>query len=75
MVRTCWAKDVCQVPEQPRRGILSRTVRPAIITSWRSTPSSQFSAFAILFAVPPAIVYFIVQRWITSGLAIGGVKG
>ena len=33
------------------------------------------NAFAILFAVPPAIVYFIVQRWITSGLAIGGVKG
>jgi arabinogalactan oligomer/maltooligosaccharide transport system permease protein len=40
-----------------------------------STPWSQFSAFAILFAVPPAIVYFVAQRYITSGLAVGGVKG
>ena len=40
-----------------------------------STPWSQFSAFAILFAIPPAIVYFFAQRYITSGLAIGGVKG
>jgi arabinogalactan oligomer/maltooligosaccharide transport system permease protein len=40
-----------------------------------STPWSQFSAFAILFAIPPAVVYFIAQRYITSGLAVGGVKG
>lgn len=40
-----------------------------------STPWSQFSAFAILFAIPPAIVYFVAQRYITSGLAVGGVKG
>ena len=40
-----------------------------------STPWSQFSAFAILFAIPPAIVYFFAQRYITSGLAVGGVKG
>lgn len=47
----------------------------AMVGQFSSTPWSLFSAFAILFAVPPAIVYFIVQRWITSGLAIGGVKG
>jgi arabinogalactan oligomer / maltooligosaccharide transport system permease protein len=40
-----------------------------------STPWSLFSAFAILFAIPPAVVYFIAQKYITSGLAIGGVKG
>ncbi len=40
-----------------------------------STPWSQFSAFAILFAIPPAVVYFFAQRYITSGLAVGGVKG
>ena len=39
------------------------------------TPWAQFSAFAILFAIPPAVVYFFVQRWIASGLAIGAVKG
>ena len=40
-----------------------------------STPWSQFSAFAILFAIPPAVVFFFAQRYITSGLAVGGVKG
>ncbi len=40
-----------------------------------STPWSLFSAFAIMFAIPPAIVYLLAQRWITSGLAIGAVKG
>ncbi|HKG56048.1 MAG TPA: ABC transporter permease subunit [Candidatus Limnocylindrales bacterium] len=40
-----------------------------------TTPWSTFSAFAILFALPPAVVYFFAQRYITSGLAIGGVKG
>ena len=40
-----------------------------------STAWSQFSAFAILFAIPPAVVYFFAQRYITSGLAVGGVKG
>lgn len=40
-----------------------------------NTPWSLFSAFAIMFAIPPALVYFIAQRYITSGLAIGAVKG
>jgi arabinogalactan oligomer/maltooligosaccharide transport system permease protein len=40
-----------------------------------STAWSQFSAFAIMFAIPPAIIYFFAQRYITSGLAVGGVKG
>jgi arabinogalactan oligomer/maltooligosaccharide transport system permease protein len=47
----------------------------SMVGNFAQTPWSQFSAFAILFAIPPAIVYFIAQRWITSGLAIGGVKG
>ncbi len=47
----------------------------AMVGQFSSTPWSLFSAFAIMFAIPPAIVYFIVQRWILSGLAIGGVKG
>ncbi len=40
-----------------------------------NTPWSLFSAFAILFAIPPAVVYFFAQRYITSGLAVGAVKG
>jgi arabinogalactan oligomer/maltooligosaccharide transport system permease protein len=47
----------------------------AMVGQFSSTPWSLFSAFAIMFAIPPAIVYFIAQRWITSGLAIGAVKG
>jgi arabinogalactan oligomer/maltooligosaccharide transport system permease protein len=43
--------------------------------NFASTPWSAFSAFAILVAIPPALVYLVAQRWITSGLAIGAVKG
>ena len=47
----------------------------AMVGQFAATPWSQFSAFALLFAIPPAVVYFIIQRWITSGLAVGAVKG
>ena len=40
-----------------------------------STPWSTFAAFAILFALPVMIVYLLLQRWIVSGLTVGGVKG
>jgi arabinogalactan oligomer/maltooligosaccharide transport system permease protein len=39
------------------------------------TPWSHFSAFAILFALPVSVVYLLLQRYIVSGLAVGGVKG
>ncbi|CAN5792306.1 ABC transporter permease subunit [soil metagenome] len=39
------------------------------------TPWATFSAFAILFALPVSVVYLVLQRYIISGLAIGGVKG
>jgi arabinogalactan oligomer / maltooligosaccharide transport system permease protein len=47
----------------------------AMVGQFAATPWPAFSAFAILFALPPALVYFVIQRWITSGLAIGAVKG
>ena len=40
-----------------------------------TTPWSQFAAFAILFALPVSVVYLLLQKYIVSGLAIGGVKG
>ena len=40
-----------------------------------STPWSQFAAFSVLFALPVMIVYLWLQRYIVSGLTIGGVKG
>jgi arabinogalactan oligomer/maltooligosaccharide transport system permease protein len=39
------------------------------------TPWSQFSAFAIMFALPVSVVYLFLQKYIVGGLAIGGVKG
>ena len=39
-----------------------------------STPWSQFAAFSVLFALPVMIVYLWLQRYIVSGLTIGGVR-
>lgn len=39
------------------------------------TPWSQFSAMAILISIPPIIIFFFLQRYLVSGLAVGGVKG
>lgn len=38
------------------------------------TPWSRFSAMALLVAAPVAVVYLALQRYIVSGLTIGGVK-
>lgn len=40
-----------------------------------TTPWAEFSAFAILFALPVSLVYLVLQKYIIGGLAIGGVKG
>ncbi|MFP5341863.1 MAG: sugar ABC transporter permease [Candidatus Limnocylindria bacterium] len=40
-----------------------------------TTPWSEFSAFAIMFALPVAVVYLLLQKYIIGGLAVGGVKG
>jgi arabinogalactan oligomer / maltooligosaccharide transport system permease protein len=40
-----------------------------------STPWSTFAAFAVLFALPVMVVYLLLQKWIVSGLTVGGVKG
>ena len=39
-------------------------------TSW-----SKFSAMAIMVALPVSIIYLYLQKYIVSGLTIGGVKG
>jgi arabinogalactan oligomer / maltooligosaccharide transport system permease protein len=36
---------------------------------------SDFAAMAILITLPIVILFFFLQRWIVSGLAVGAVKG
>jgi len=40
-----------------------------------NTPWSRFSAMAILVALPVAVVYLSLQKYIVGGLTVGGVKG
>ncbi len=40
-----------------------------------STPWSRFAAMCILIALPVVVIYLSIQRYITGGLTIGGVKG
>jgi len=41
----------------------------------RTTNWSQFAAFAVMFAFPVSLVFFLFQRYLVGGLAVGGVKG
>lgn len=40
-----------------------------------STPWSQFAAFSVMVALPVSVVYLFLQKYIISGLTVGGVKG
>jgi arabinogalactan oligomer/maltooligosaccharide transport system permease protein len=40
-----------------------------------NTPWSKFAAFAIIVALPVSLIYLYLQKYIVSGLALGGVKG
>ncbi|TAK13464.1 MAG: ABC transporter permease subunit [Anaerolineae bacterium] len=40
-----------------------------------TTPWSTFFAMALLMSIPPVLLFFALQRYIVSGLTVGGVKG
>jgi arabinogalactan oligomer/maltooligosaccharide transport system permease protein len=39
------------------------------------TPWSEFAAMSVLMSIPPILIFFLMQRYLVSGLAVGGVKG
>ena len=39
------------------------------------TPWSRFAAFASVFALPVAVLYFASQRYVETGLSFGGMEG
>ncbi|GAB4398473.1 MAG: sugar ABC transporter permease [Anaerolineales bacterium] len=59
--------------EDPSRFTLPMALRS--LQGQFSTPWSQFFALAILMSIPPVLLFFSLQRYIVSGLTVGGVKG
>jgi arabinogalactan oligomer/maltooligosaccharide transport system permease protein len=59
----------------PKLWTLAMTLNGMVGQYAGSTPWSQFAAYAILVALPVSVVYLYLQKYIISGLTIGGVKG
>jgi len=59
----------------PKQWTLAMTLNGMVGQYAGNTPWSQFAAYAILVALPVSVVYLYLQKYIISGLTIGGVKG
>lgn len=59
--------------EDPSRFTLAMALRS--MQGQFATPWSQFAAMSILMSIPIVILFFALQRYIVSGLTLGGVKG
>ncbi len=59
--------------EDPNRYTLAMGLRA--LQGQFTTPWSTFFAMALLMSIPPVILFFALQRYIVSGLTMGGVKG
>ncbi len=60
---------------QPSSFTLSMALNGMVGQYAGDTRWSEFAAFSILVALPVSVVYLFLQRYIVSGLTIGGVKG
>jgi arabinogalactan oligomer/maltooligosaccharide transport system permease protein len=59
--------------ENPSRFTLAMALRS--MQGQFATPWSEFAAMSILMSVPIVLLFFAMQRYIVSGLTVGGVKG
>jgi arabinogalactan oligomer/maltooligosaccharide transport system permease protein len=59
--------------EDPSRFTLAMALRS--LQGQYTTPWSEFYAMALLMSIPPVLLFFALQRYIVSGLTVGGVKG
>ena len=59
--------------ENPSRFTLAMALRS--MQGQFATPWSDFAAMSILMTIPIVIMFFLLQRYLVSGLTVGGVKG
>jgi arabinogalactan oligomer/maltooligosaccharide transport system permease protein len=60
---------------KPENYTLSMTLYNMTGQYANAIPWNRFSAFAVIVALPVAVIYIALQKYITSGLVAGGVKG
>jgi arabinogalactan oligomer / maltooligosaccharide transport system permease protein len=59
--------------ENPQRFTLAMALRS--MQGQFATPWSDFAAMSILMSIPIVLLFFALQRYLVSGLTVGGVKG
>ncbi len=59
--------------ENPSRFTLAMALRS--MQGQFATPWSEFAAMSILMSIPVVLLFFLLQRYLVSGLTVGGVKG
>ncbi len=59
--------------EDPSRFTLAMALRS--MQGEYTTPWSDFAAMSILMSIPIIVIFYVFQRYIVSGLTLGGVKG
>jgi len=59
--------------EKPTRFTLAMALRA--MQGQFATPWSEFAAMSVVMTVPVMILFFALQRYLVSGLTLGGVKG